>query len=171
MKVVTPDWLIDSINVGSLVAEEEYRPMGRGRGGHTHPEPQEAVQCNGDLHDNNKQTAMDHFTDHSQTTSDHSVTEVDQKSMEVGPLPVLPAATEEAVTGDTAAVSERESGVDGGAGEMEVGSEVGSQTRGDIEGAPVVSGETHGAGAGDVETVSGEEEGERGDVGRGCWQA
>ena len=52
VKVVTPDWLIDSINMDTLVEEGDYCPRGRGRGNHTHMAEQgevEVVQCNGNL--------------------------------------------------------------------------------------------------------------------------
>lgn len=49
VKIVTPDWLLDSINMGTLVEEGDYRPRRRGHGDHTHMAELDVVQCNGDL--------------------------------------------------------------------------------------------------------------------------
>ena len=83
VKVVTPEWLIDSINMGTLMEEGDYCPRGRGRGHHTHlAEQEEVVQCNGELTenpigDNQRTTAVIsgpmtteiHHKDHDQTAA------------------------------------------------------------------------------------------------------
>ena len=71
---MTPDWLIDSINMGALVAEGDYQPMRRG-----HKLPQKTAQCNGDLHGNHEQTTPD------QATSDHPVTKPEDLAIPPAP--------------------------------------------------------------------------------------
>lgn len=65
---MTPNWVVDSINMERLADEGEYRPRGRGRDGHLVQQGALSegtdVQCNGD------------FTD---TTGDHSQTKGSQE--------------------------------------------------------------------------------------------
>ena len=56
---MTPDWMLDSVSMGRLADEGEYRPSERGRG----KDSLEAVQCNGDPNDA--------IEDHQETTEDN----------------------------------------------------------------------------------------------------
>lgn len=47
---MTPDWMIDTIEIGSLVNEYDYGPLEKGRGDHTHQSPR--PQCNGAISEN-----------------------------------------------------------------------------------------------------------------------
>ena len=92
VKVVTPDWLIDSINMDTLVEEGDYCPRGRGRGNHTHTAEQgvvEVVQCNGKLTGDplgdhqgttavvgGPETTETRHKDHDQTTANYTVANV-----------------------------------------------------------------------------------------------
>ena len=113
VKVVTPDWLIDSIETGVLAEEEEYYPTGRGRGDHTHQSPQEVTQCNGDVSRGQKVT-----TESLEQTAASQTGTTDNQT--------IPEAD-----GD---VGEREMEGDRDVGEMEVESGV-------LEAAPVITGE------------------------------
>ena len=75
VKVVAPDWLIDSIETGVLVEEEEYHPRGRGRGDHTHQSPQKASQCNGDVLGGQESTNESPGGGQTGTTADQTVPE------------------------------------------------------------------------------------------------
>ncbi|CAI8019609.1 PAX-interacting protein 1 [Geodia barretti] len=75
VKVVAPDWLIDSIETGVLVEEEEYHPRLRGRGDHTHQSPQKASQCNGDVQESTDESPGHTTGGQTRTTADQTVPE------------------------------------------------------------------------------------------------
>lgn len=113
VKVVTPDWLIDSIETGALAEEEEYHPIGRGRGDHTHQSPQEVTQCNGDVSRGKKLT-----TERPEQTAASQTRTTDDQT--------IPEATRD--------VGEREMEGERAEEEMEVES-------GALEAAPVITGD------------------------------
>ena len=71
--MVSPDWLIDSIEAGTLPEEKEYHPRGRGCGDHTHKTREEVSQCNGDILEGRRSTTGETRESQNGTTGDQTI--------------------------------------------------------------------------------------------------
>ena len=135
VEVVIPDWMLDSVSMGRLADEGEYRPSERGRG----KDSLEAVQCNGDPNDAiedhqeitevNQKDQNEAMTDPGEAIGDHGEAKESKKEAtaddEVPPDGNFKASEEllVAVRDQKASAEDREGGLETSEAVMERGEE------------------------------------------------